>query len=667
MHLCPHSLQFCVLLRLVRYFNMKLFSLLFGLSLFGTTVLSHPLDLPFRLSQHEIETLERRQSGIVPTTGASGSTQPRLEIRQMQTQKPNQFTLLILALQQFQAQAQSSSTSYYQISGIHGVPRQNYNNVGQCSTCTNADGYCTHDSVLFPAWHRAYIALFEQQFLSAVNNIANSWPTSGVSTTRAQMQTAASTMRWPYWDWAAAPPNGGNNFPQMVSASTITINGQNGRQTVQNPLYKYTFADPNQLRYTPFNKWTKTLRYPTSDAVSATSNEASCVSAFNNIRASLKDQLYQLFTTCTDYLHFSNDRAGSSTTSCSNSLEGIHNTVHTTAGGVPSTSVKTVGHMYYLSTAAFDPVFWLHHTNVDRIFAMWQTLHTDSYGASQAAPHNTWTIAQGSTQDANSPLTPFYTDASGSNFWTTNSVKDWANTFHYTYPEFADSDGSSGAIASYVNQLYGPSATATAGSSKRTAMPEPVAEAEALPTGVPAFPPMQKITHPSLVAANGSTFQYVANIQTPRYALGGSYYVFLFLGSPASEDPTTWITDANLIGPMGVLSQDGMQEKDVLTSGSIPLTRSLSGKLGTGLLGDLTEAIVAPVLTDILEWRILGPDGTSVNPDTVPGFQVSVFASTATQPDHAGCLPQWSKFIPMLDVTKGKKGGLKQLGDLLGL
>ena len=646
---------------------MKLSSVILGLSLFGTSVLSHPLDLPFKLSQNEIQTLERRQSGIIPVTGASGSTQPRLEIRQMQTQKPNQFTLLILALQQFQQKSQSDATSYYQVSGIHGVPRQNYNNVGQCSTCTNADGYCTHDSVLFPAWHRAYMALFEQEFLALVNNIANTWPTSGAQTSRATMQNAASTMRWPYWDWAAQPPNGGNNFPQMVSAPTIVVRGPTGQQTIQNPLFKYKFTDPSKLRYTPFNKWTKTLRYPTSDATDATSQQAACVSAFDNIRQSLQDQVYQLFTTCTDYLHFSNDRAGSSTTSCHNSLEGIHNTIHTTTGGVPSTTVKTVGHMYYLATAAFDPVFWLHHCNVDRIFAMWQTLHSDSYGSSQVAPHNTWTIAQGSTQNGDSPLTPFYSDASGSSFWTTNGVRDWANTFHYTYPEFSDSDGSSTAIASYVQKLYGPSATATAGSSKRTAMPEPATapqgswSSEGPPTEF-----LQKVTHPGLVAGNGSTFQYVANIKTPRYALGGSYYVFLFFGSPASEDPTTWITDENLVGPMGVLSQDGMQEKEVLTSGSIPLTRSLTGKFNTGMLGDLTQMIVAPFLEQILEWRILGPDGTCVDPEDVPGFEVSVYASTSTQPDHLGCLPDWSEFIPMPQVTKGKKGGLKQIGEMFG-
>jgi tyrosinase len=631
---------------------MKLLSLLYGLSLFSHVAYSHPLDLPFTPSEDDINELGKRQSTVVPVTGVGGAVQPRLEIRQMQSQKPNQFTLLLLALQQMHARAQTSATSYYQISGIHGVPRQDYNGVGQCSTCAGSDGYCTHDSVLFPAWHRAYIALFEQEFMKIVNNIANTWPTSGSATTRATMKNAASTMRWPYWDWAAAPPNGGNMMPNTVSAATIIVNGPTGQQTISNPLFRHVFTDSSSLVYTPFKAWQNTLRYPTSDSADATSNNAQCVANLNTVRATLKDQIYQLFSTCTDYLHFSNDRAGSSTTSCSNSLEGIHNTIHTTVGGVPSTDVKTVGHMYYLAEAAFDPIFWLHHTNVDRIFAMWQTINPNSYGASQTAPHNTWTIAKGTTQNADSPLTPFYKDSSASSFWTTNEVKDWT-VFSYTYPEFVDSDGSKAAMQSYVQKLYGPSATATAGSSKRTAGPEPVASPAAAASTERDVP----VNILALQAPNGSTYEYIANIQTPRYALGGSYYVFLFLGDPASEDPTTWMSDDHLIGPMGVLAQDTMKGADVMVAGSIPITRTLTGKLKSGLLGQLTESVVAPFLENALKWRILGPEGTSVDPDDVEGFEVAVYASTATTPADAYCLPNYSKFIPLTSVTRGKKGG----------
>ncbi|TKA78166.1 hypothetical protein B0A55_03895 [Friedmanniomyces simplex] len=593
--------------------------------------------------------IEKRQSSVVTTTGASGTAiYPRLEVRQMFNTKPNQWTLLILAMQAFQAQPQSSATSYYQIAGIHGVPRQNYNGVGQCSTCSDADGYCTHDSVLFPGWHRAYMALFEQQFLSVVNQIAASYPSSQ----QAAMKGAASTMRFPFWDWAARPAPNLPTFPNIVSQKMVTVNGPSGSTTIINPLFRHDFADPSQMYYSPFVNWQVTLRYPNSDANTASSVESSATSAFDSIRPSMQDQVYQLFSTCSDYLHFSNDDAGSSTTSCSNSLEGIHNTIHTTAGG-PGTNTISGGHMTYLATAAFDPVFWLHHCNVDRLFAMWQTQYPNSYGASQAAPHDSWTIASGSTQNADSPLEPFYKDTNG-NFWTTNQVKNWNTTFHYTYPEFSDSDGSKRAIASYINKLYGPSATATAGSSKRTAGPEPVAAAEAMATPAPVLD--SRASSP-LQAANGSLFQYVANIQTPRYALNGSYYVFLFNGEPASELPSEWITDAHLIGPMGVLAQAKQTSHDLIAGGSVPLTRSMTTAVNAGGLSDLSEAAAVPYLKDNLRWRVAGPNGTEVDPGSIVGFEIAVFASTAAPPPDQYELPEWSAFIPLVDITVDKSGG----------
>lgn len=166
---------------------MRLTSLVCGLSLISQSVFAYYIPS----LDDAAEELEKRAT-IVATTGVAGSIYPRLEIRQMLYNKPNQWTLFILAMQAFQAQSQSSATGYYQIAGIHGVPRVDYNGVGQCSTCSDADGYCTHDSVLFPGWHRAYMALFEQQFMTVVNQIAASYPASQ----QAAMNGAASTMRF---------------------------------------------------------------------------------------------------------------------------------------------------------------------------------------------------------------------------------------------------------------------------------------------------------------------------------------------------------------------------------------------------------------------------------------------------------------------------------------
>ena len=309
--------------------------------------------------------------------------------------------------------------------------------------------------------------------------------------------------------------------------------------------------------------------------------------------------------------------------------------------------------MTYLATAAFDPVFWLHHCNVDRLFALWQGIYPNSYGGSQVAPGSTWTIAQGSTQNGDSPLTPFHRNAAG-NFWTTNLVRSWW-TFGYTYPEYQNSDGSKGAIQSIVNKLYGPSATATAGTSKRTAMPEPIPQ-ENTATSADAAAPTSADATP-LKADNGSFYQYVANVQTPRYQLNGSYWIYFFNGEPAHDDPTQYLLATNLIGPVGVLAQQDMDmAKDVLAAYSVPLTRTLTDAVSGGELPNMEEDTVVPYLQDNLIWRIVNSDGQIVDPETVDGFVVVVYSSTATPPKEFE-LPNWSPFIPLADITERKAGG----------
>ena len=372
---------------------MRLSSVLAGVGLLGSAV-AHPFDLPFKVTEEHHAFLERamhheeRQSSSykhVPIKGVSQTTvQPRYEIRQLVHEQPNQFSLFILAMQKFQNMPQSDRVGYFQISGIHGVPKTNWNGIGQCSTCQGTDGYCQHESVVFPGWHRIYMALFEQELYAVANQIANSWPASGGGISKSAAQAAAKNLRMPYWDWAAIPPSGQHVLPGAISGSTITIATQTGTQTIPNPLFRYSFtqSEESALYYSPFNTWPATLRWPTSNNPDAVSNEGAAVAAFDNIQGSLQDQVYQLMTSCTDYLHFSNTNAVGST-SCSNSLEGIHNTVHQNCGG-PSSPNQPEGHMTYLSLASFDPIFWLHHSNVDRLFALWQTLHS-SYGASQPA------------------------------------------------------------------------------------------------------------------------------------------------------------------------------------------------------------------------------------------------------------------------------------------
>lgn len=432
-------------------------SLFLAASLAAQSTFAHPSQ-PASADENSFDAQLQKRATQVVTSGANGlgdgQVHSRLEINDL-ANRADEWSLYIRTMVKWQQASQSSDTSYFGISSIHGVPRTTWDGVGQCESCGGADGYCTHNSVLFPAWHRCYMALYEQELLKVAAEVAASF--SGSFGTR--MTAAAQVLRVPYWDWAANPDNGGNVLPKSISGQKVTIVGPNGSETINNPLYTFDIEDTSAMYYSPFTVWDTTLRYPNSDASTAASQEQQAVTAFNQLRQNIQDQVYGLLTNCDDYLHFATDDSSSSVPQCQNSLEGIHNTIHTTCGGAGSSSVSG-GHMTYLPLASFDPIFWLHHANVDRLFALWQTCHPDEYGASQTASSATWTIASGSTQDANSPLKPFRKNANA--FWTTNDVQDWSNTFKYTYPEFASTGGEQSAIINLVNSLYGSNSNITA-------------------------------------------------------------------------------------------------------------------------------------------------------------------------------------------------------------
>jgi len=99
----------------------------------------------------------------------------------------------------------------------------------------------------------------------------------------------------------------------------------------------------------------------------------------------------------------------------------------------------------------------LHHSNVDRLIAMWQAIY---YNASTmnttGVSHGTFGTKEGSTVDVDTPLKPFFDNKL--NYYTSRTasrIKD----FGYTYPEINDWSTSPDELAAYVtsrvNDLYG--------------------------------------------------------------------------------------------------------------------------------------------------------------------------------------------------------------------
>jgi tyrosinase len=95
-------------------------------------------------------------------------------------------------------------------------------------------------------------------------------------------------------------------------------------------------------------------------------------------------------------------------------VETVHDSLHISVSG-------RGGHMGHPDIAAFDPLFFLHHCNVDRFVAIWQACHPDVWIEEDNKTDGTFTDAPGGKIDADTDLTPFR--KSDTEFWNSNDVR----------------------------------------------------------------------------------------------------------------------------------------------------------------------------------------------------------------------------------------------------
>jgi tyrosinase len=110
------------------------------------------------------------------------------------------------------------------------------------------------------------------------------------------------------------------------------------------------------------------MRYPTTQDSDAVSRNNLAASQLDNNAVSIRSRLYNLLTSEHNYTQFSNEKwIPTPQLEGYDSIESIHDTIHGLVG--------MGGHMNVVTYAAFDPIFMLHHTMVDRVFAMWQLIN----------------------------------------------------------------------------------------------------------------------------------------------------------------------------------------------------------------------------------------------------------------------------------------------------
>jgi len=250
---------------------------------------------------------------------------------------PHEFGKFIMALKNLE-----DSDDWFRICGIHGNSFKPNDPDVLCPTDadvvtkiakTGEPFYCAHSVEPFISWHVPYINEFEKLL-----NIYN----------KSQDKTYITL---PYFDITQQ-----NYDYTFLNSPEITILYDNKNITIRNPLasaYYYL----NGIK-------TNTIR---NGYIKATTNKE--LKQIKTIRSQLYNTLH-----AKTYEEFSSQLVSNLKTYKPYNyvpLETPHNSIHNIIGG-------DGGNMSDISIAAFDPIFWLHHCNMDRFYYNWLVINNDT-------------------------------------------------------------------------------------------------------------------------------------------------------------------------------------------------------------------------------------------------------------------------------------------------
>ncbi|KAK2548884.1 Tyrosinase [Acropora cervicornis] len=337
----------------------------------------------------------------------------RLSLRELDkkcnAQKKNDF---LKAWKLIQELPSTNPNSFWSIASYHGMPfkerrvplgggksEKDVSGTDKDKDTKTWGGYCQHGNVLFPFWHRFYCLRLEQALQSVLE--------------KGQERVALH-----YWD-ASSKESTSEGLPDIVTTKDVCIDGE----YVPNPLLKFKLpkaikddvspSGPNSQFYEKEAGY-ETCRYPYSGIRSPDDAKATAIEHNKKIDsrdetpqsllqaniiswlsdgASRRKGVAQQLEDClhtTDYNPFSNT---TSVGSADVSVEQPHNDLHVAIGGFtqPETnedgSVKqdslgnfiwdgpiegANGDMGANEVASYDPIFFLHHSNMDRMLWIWQ-------------------------------------------------------------------------------------------------------------------------------------------------------------------------------------------------------------------------------------------------------------------------------------------------------
>ena len=285
----------------------------------------------------------------------------------------NRRYAFLKALHKIKNKSSKDQNSFWSIASINGQPFNKQRTVPPLSDKVWG-GYSQHQNVLFLPWYRAYLLYFENALIDAA-------PPS-----------EKSLVAVSYWDTTASETLA-EGIPHWLMDHFVTID-DNGN-TIPNPLLDYML--PEAMLSSESNpKFAKpkgytTVRYPysglmgLSEPLPATKTQNDYLAQDfrdprvylqNNVLNSLpsiKNQFKESLT-IRKYNAFSNKLSAELKNEEKISLETASiQVLKTLGGGLQSDLLAGAnGDLSSNEMAAFDPMFFLHMANIDRIFWTWQ-------------------------------------------------------------------------------------------------------------------------------------------------------------------------------------------------------------------------------------------------------------------------------------------------------
>ncbi|KAF3278107.1 hypothetical protein TWF132_001290 [Orbilia oligospora] len=650
-----------------------------------------------------------------------------------------QVFVFLMGLREFQAmppvdsEGNPNTLSYFQVAGIHGYPKIPWDE----ETTTKAPdndwgGYCTHNSILFPTWHRPYMLLFER----LIFNHMRGWvENSGLGEkVKDLLIDAIKTWRLPYWDESKEHDGGVYKFPDIAMKQYIQIPSEHLLQgpgyldRVLNPMAKFSLKDGENFGMygvdyvdddANFGICQATGRWPNATVgeewINGANNYTNITDAMEEHKwyqwknepktrtLTLANSVFRLLSH-QDSSPFAAYECFASTRQYSDprdktlrpplnwlSIEAIHNNLHNWSGGL--------GHMSEIPVSAFDPLFMLHHCNIDRIFALWQNIWGD--GAEHWVkpsypdhkwddPSGNWSTVPGSIVDSKTPLAPFRNGSGENDYFTSDDVKDWS-TLGYTYtglPREWKPRGGGAALAAQdnveglsvglglqfrhevvraINKSQGIARNeflAWAAAKRRERDGDDEEDGDSKKSG-------------SIVKGgrDGETFNdYVANVTYNKYALGGRSYVIHFILGDASKGDSGKIlvgdraeivdTVYNFAGtdPAACANCQRQREEGALCVAQVSLNRALLKLLEDNSvdLDTLDEEVITKFLNDELKWFVTDKKGKIIDIETLlPHFEVHIAVGEVKYYYDTTKLSNHGSYRVLAGATDSHPGGWK--------